>query len=162
MAPTTQTLYAHATIITVNKTRDVILDGALLIHEDRIQAIRRTAELTPQLTDCVKVIDCRNRIIIPGLINTHAHLSQSLMRGLAEDLPLFNWLCDSIWPLEAVVQGLDGYGSARLTIAEMLKSGTTCFWRQWCLTTAGWTISFAPLEKWESGGCIVCSTLAYG
>ncbi|ETS80954.1 hypothetical protein PFICI_08483 [Pestalotiopsis fici W106-1] len=71
------------------------------------------------------------RIIIPGLINTHAHLAQSLLRGLAEDLPLHSWLCDRIWPLEAAYGGqgdtADGYIAARTTIAEMLLSGTTCF-----------------------------------
>ena len=129
MAQSVSTLYAHATIVTVNKTRDVILDGALLIYADdnRIAAIGKTAQLLALVPNHANVINCYNRIIIPGLINTHAHLSQSLMRGLAEDLPLFDWLCDSIWPLEAAVQGLDGYDSARLTIAEMLKSGTTCF-----------------------------------
>jgi hypothetical protein len=65
--------------------------------------------------------------VIPGLINTHAHLAQSLLRGLAEDLDLHSWLCDAIWPLEACYEGEDGYVAARLTIAEMLKTGTTCF-----------------------------------
>jgi cytosine/adenosine deaminase-related metal-dependent hydrolase len=50
-----------------------------------------------------------------------------LLRGLAEDLPLHNWLCDAIWPLEAAYAQNDGYDAARLTILEMLKTGTTCF-----------------------------------
>jgi cytosine/adenosine deaminase-related metal-dependent hydrolase len=54
-------------------------------------------------------------------------LAQSLLRGLAEDLPFALWLYDAIWPLEAKYAAEDGYVAARLTIAEMPKSGTTCF-----------------------------------
>ncbi|KAH7066892.1 5-methylthioadenosine/S-adenosylhomocysteine deaminase n1 [Paraphoma chrysanthemicola] len=123
-------LFVHATIITVNKEREVILDGALLIRYGRIAAIGKTkAILTKIQTEEEKldVVDCTNKIIIPGLVNTHAHLAQSLLRGLAEDLSLHNWLCDAIWPLEANYAEEDGYVASMLTIAEMLKTGTTCF-----------------------------------
>ncbi|KAI8941898.1 hypothetical protein NX059_000012 [Plenodomus lindquistii] len=124
--------FVHATIITVNKNREVILDGALLVSNGRIAALGKTAELSSDIDASgsdvkVEIIDCSNKIIIPGLINTHAHLAQSLLRGLAEDLPLHNWLCDAIWPLEANYAEDDGYAASILTIAEMLKTGTTCF-----------------------------------
>ncbi|KAL1794948.1 hypothetical protein ACET3X_006764 [Alternaria dauci] len=124
-------LFTHATIITVNKSRDVILDGAILIEQGRIAALGKTVDLVDQLNSNkdrnIQTIECNNRIIIPGLVNTHAHLAQSLLRGLAEDLPLHNWLCDAIWPLEANYAEDDGYVASMLTIAEMLKTGTTCF-----------------------------------
>ncbi|KAG9188455.1 hypothetical protein G6011_02378 [Alternaria panax] len=124
-------LFTHATIITVNKSREVILDGAILIEQGRIVALGKTADLVDQFDSNkdqdVQIIECKNRIIIPGLVNTHAHLAQSLLRGLAEDLPLHNWLCDAIWPLEANYAEDDGYVASMLTIAEMLKTGTTCF-----------------------------------
>ncbi|KAJ4348494.1 uncharacterized protein N0V89_009870 [Didymosphaeria variabile] len=123
-------LFIHATIVTVNKSRDVILDGALLVESGRIKAIGKTAELLQQSQgtgSSVEITDCTNQIIIPGLINTHAHLAQSLLRGLAEDLPLHEWLCDAIWPMEANYDETDGYVAALVTIAEMLKTGTTCF-----------------------------------
>lgn len=125
----TSSLYIHATIITVDKERRIILDGALLIRGKEIVAIGKTASLLndPLVSSDTERIDCSGRIILPGLINTHAHLAQSLLRGLAEDLPLHSWLCDVIWPLEANFGPRDGYIGARLTIAEMLKSGTTCF-----------------------------------
>jgi cytosine/adenosine deaminase-related metal-dependent hydrolase len=123
-------LYTHATIITVNSAREIFLDASLLVHKSRIVSISKShnnfASLLPPDTD-IKTIDCSGRIIIPGLINTHAHLAQSLLRGLAEDLPLHSWLCDAVWPLEASYQKDDGYVAAMLTIAEMLTSGTTCF-----------------------------------
>jgi cytosine/adenosine deaminase-related metal-dependent hydrolase len=124
------TLFIHATIITVNSTREIILDGAVLTHSSRIVAIGKSHENFSSLLPsnvAIETIDATNRIIIPGLINTHAHLAQSLLRGLAEDLPLHSWLCDAVWPLEASYQGDDGNVAALLTIAEMLKSGTTCF-----------------------------------
>lgn len=120
-------LYIHAIIITVNAQRDVILDGAIFIQHNRIAAIGKTENLLSQKDEDTQVVDCNNKIIIPGLINTHAHLAQSLLRGMAEDLPLHSWLCDAIWPLEANYEGNDGYVAAMLTIAEMLRSGTTCF-----------------------------------
>ena len=124
-------LLANATIITVNKSREVILNGAILIENGRITALGKTSDLVnqPSLNEKgeVDIIDCKNRIIIPGLVNTHAHLAQSLLRGLAEDLPLHNWLCDAIWTLEANYAEDDGYVASMLTVAEMLKTGTTCF-----------------------------------
>jgi cytosine/adenosine deaminase-related metal-dependent hydrolase len=128
---TSSYLFTHATIVTVNSKREVILEGALLVKDGRIAAVDKTAQLLPQIQQSTNqettVINCAGKIIIPGLINTHAHLAQSLLRGLAEDLPLHAWLCDAIWPLEANYAEDDGYVAARLTIAEMLKTGTTCF-----------------------------------
>jgi cytosine/adenosine deaminase-related metal-dependent hydrolase len=123
-------LFTHATIVTVNKSREIILDGALLVEAGRITTIGKTTELLGQVKgaeDRVDIVNCANKIIMPGLVNTHAHLAQSLLRGLAEDLPLHSWLCDAIWPLEANYADEDGYVAAMLTIAEMLKTGTTCF-----------------------------------
>jgi cytosine/adenosine deaminase-related metal-dependent hydrolase len=124
-------LLAHATIVTVNKNREIILDGALFIENGRITGLGKTTDLLKQLQSNsdqhFEVIDCTNKIIMPGLINTHAHLAQSLLRGLAEDLPLHSWLCDAIWPLEANYAEDDGYVASMLTITEMLKTGTTCF-----------------------------------
>jgi cytosine/adenosine deaminase-related metal-dependent hydrolase len=95
------TLYTHCTIITINSSRDIILDGALLITGSRITAVGKTAVLSRNITTDTRIINLEGKIIIPGLINTHSHLAQSLLRGLAENLPLHSWLCDAIWPLEA-------------------------------------------------------------
>jgi cytosine/adenosine deaminase-related metal-dependent hydrolase len=123
------TIYVHGTIITVNDLDHIILDGALLVRGDVITAVGKTEEIlsSENLPQNTKTVDLEGKIVIPGLVNTHSHLAQSLLRGLAEDLPLHSWLCDAIWPLEACYDGNDGYVAARLTIAEMLKSGTTCF-----------------------------------
>lgn len=151
------TLYTHATIITVDNSRTIWLDGAILVKGSRIQAIGKTTELNkhPTLPPQYKTMDCRGKIVIPGLINTHAHLGQSLLRGLAEDLQLHSWLCDAIWPLESCYEGDDGYIAARVTIAEMLKSGTTCFLEALLTPTSGIENAARALQEMGIRGCLV-------
>ncbi|KUI56284.1 hypothetical protein VP1G_03646 [Cytospora mali] len=127
------TLYQHATIITVNEKREIVLDGAILVTGSRIVLIDKTStvishpDFPKDGSSSVRIVDLSGKIIIPGLINTHCHTIQSLLRGLAEDLWLHPWMCDAIWPLEASYVADDGYHAASLTIAELLKGGTTCF-----------------------------------
>lgn len=147
-------LFTHATIITLDPERTIWLDGAILVQDGRIAAIGKTSALL-QGSQQDQIIDCHNNIIIPGLINTHAHLGQSLLRGLAEDLPLHSWLCDAIWPLEAHYQGDDGYFAARLTIAEMLKSGTTCFLEALLTPTSGFENAARAVEEMGIRACLV-------
>ena len=73
-------LYIHATIVTVNPTRDVILDGAILVKEDKIADIGKAVTLLEKHKE-EKTVDLAGRIIIPGLISTHMHTAQTLLRG---------------------------------------------------------------------------------
>lgn len=73
-------LYIHATIVTVNPTRDVILDGAILVKDDKIADIGKAGALLEKHHD-EKMVDLTGRIIIPGLISTHMHTAQTLLRG---------------------------------------------------------------------------------
>ena len=150
-------LFVHATIITVNKEREVILDGALLVESGRIAALGKSSELLSTATSEVEIVDCEDKIIIPGLINTHAHLAQSLLRGLAEDLNLHNWLCDAIWPLEANYAEKDGYVASLLTIAEMLKTGTTCFLEAMLTHRSGIENVVRAVEDAKIRACLVCT-----
>ncbi len=75
--------------------------------------------------DADEVINGEGKVLIPGLINTHTHLSMTLMRGLADDMPLNTWLNNYIWPAEANLSGEHCYAGALLACAEMIKSGTT-------------------------------------
>ena len=74
-----------------------------------------------------KVIDANGKILLPGFINTHTHLSMTLFRGLADDLSLDSWLNDHIWPIEANLNGEYCYIGALLGAVELIKSGTTTF-----------------------------------
>lgn len=150
-------LYIHATIVTLDNTRRIYVDGALLVHGNRIAAVDETEALlqSSSVRPDTTIIDCANCIIIPGLINTHAHLAQSLLRGLAEDLPLRSWLCDAVWPLEANYESQDGYVAARLTIAEMLRSGTTCFLEAMLTHRSGFANVSRAVEELGIRACLV-------
>ena len=148
-------LFIRPTIITVNQDRDIFVDGALLVQSNRIAAIGKTDILTSAVDDATEIINCENKIIIPGLINTHAHLAQSLLRGLAEDLPLHNWLCDAVWPLEANYAEEDGYTASMLTIAEMLKTGTTCFLEAMMTHRSGLDNVIRAVEQTGIRACLV-------
>lgn len=100
-----------------------IKKGSVLIENDKIMEIN---EKTGQKdADCI--IDGEKKVLIPGLVNTHTHLSMNLLRGLADDLPLDTWLNDHIWPVESHLTGEYCYAGALLACIEMIKSGTTTF-----------------------------------
>ena len=72
------------------------------------------------------IVSLKDHILIPGLVNAHNHLSMSLMRGIADDLPLMEWLQNHIWPTETKFVGPDFVkDGAMLAIAEMFLTGTT-------------------------------------
>ena len=157
------TLYVHGVIITINASREIFLDGAILVNGSRIVAVGPTAVLqqSPDASDAT-IVDLKHKIVIPGLINTHAHVAQSLLRGLGENLPLHSWLCDAIWPLEASFDGGDGYIAAKLTIAEMLKSGTTCFLEAMLTHRAGFDNVVRAVEESGIRACLVCASRCSG
>lgn len=119
-------LYTHATVVTVDASRRIINDGAIRVVGDTINDIGKSDILKGKYPDDEEC-DLSGRIIIPGLISTHMHTAQTLLRGTADDLELVSWLCERIWVLQGNFTAEDGYAAARLSIGEMLKSGTTCF-----------------------------------
>lgn len=120
-----------ATIITMGEERTVIRDGAIWVKEGRIAAIGKYEALQAvygaQLTDESDRYNLAGKLVIPGLIDTHVHLAQALIRGCADDMDLIPWLLERVWPLQGNYTAEDGRVSAALCIAEMLKSGTTAF-----------------------------------
>jgi len=95
----------------------------LLIKNDLISEI--SEDISGENVD--KIIDASDKILLPGFINTHTHLSMTLFRGLADDLSLDEWLNDNIWPMEANLNGDYCYSGALLGAVELIKSGTTTF-----------------------------------
>ena len=73
------------------------------------------------------VINARGLEAFPGMVNTHTHAAMTLLRGYADDMPLFDWLQNKIWPVEAKLTPEDIYWGSKLAILEMIKSGTTAF-----------------------------------
>jgi 5-methylthioadenosine/S-adenosylhomocysteine deaminase len=101
--------------------------GDLLIENDKIAEISKKNEEPINSKGVEKIIDGENKILMPGLINTHTHMSMNLFRGLADDMALDEWLNNHIWPTEAGLNGKYCYDGALLAITEMIKSGTTTF-----------------------------------
>lgn len=113
-------LIKNARILT-SASAEPIENGALLVKDGRIAKIGHfvaRADVT---------IDAEGALLMPGFIQGHIHLCQTLFRGLGEDMPLLPWLRNIIWPLEAVHDEESIYLSALLTCAELIKNGTTAF-----------------------------------
>ncbi len=117
-------LLTHATIITVNADRAVLKDAAIYIQNDRIQAIGDTATLQAQYPE-VAELDCRDRVIIPGMVNTHTHLFQTLLKGLGDDLVLKDWFLCMTGPSAVHLTPEDCYAAATHGCVESIKSGVT-------------------------------------
>lgn len=118
----------HATwIVPVDPAQSTLEAHSIAIGGGRIQAILPTAQAREQI-QAEEVIDLPGHVLIPGLINAHTHAPMTLLRGLADDLPLMTWLHDHIWPAEKRwVDPAFVREGTRLAALEMLKSGTVCF-----------------------------------
>src|SRR5688572_9281056 len=113
-------LISGATVLTMNDAFDVI-EGDVLVRDGRIARIAPT--LAAERVD--RTIDGRGAYLLPGFIQTHIHLCQTLFRGYADDLALLDWLKTRIWPMEAAHTSASLAAAARLAAAELLRSGTT-------------------------------------
>jgi 5-methylthioadenosine/S-adenosylhomocysteine deaminase len=102
------------------------LDPArILVKGDRISHIER-AHIKSEYPGNAEIIDARNAIIMPGLVNAHSHAAMTLFRGLADDLPLKEWLFEKIFPAESKhLRPETVYWGSLLGCLEMIASGTT-------------------------------------
>jgi len=99
---------------------NTIVRGDLLINGEHIAAIGGSGQTADT------VIDAEGCAVIPGFVQTHIHLCQTIFRGAADDLALIDWLKQRVWPMEAAHTAASITASARLGIAELIKGGTTC------------------------------------
>jgi 8-oxoguanine deaminase len=112
-------------LITLNADRQQIADGAIFVRNNLIDFVGSTVDLPPErATQADRVIDARDMIIMPGLVNTHHHLYQTLTRCIAVDSVLFNWL-KTLYPIWARMDGEAVYISALTGMAELILSGCT-------------------------------------
>jgi len=119
-------LIKNGMILTMNAELQIIEKGAVRVRDGIIMSVGKDA------ADCshdaqTREIDAQGGIIMPGLINSHTHAAMTLFRGLADDLPLMEWLNDHIFPAESRITADMVYRGTLLACAEMLLSGTTCF-----------------------------------
>ncbi|MCF6289466.1 MAG: amidohydrolase [Desulfobacterales bacterium] len=113
-------------LVTQDRERTIIDNGGVAVAGDTIVEIGPGRELLARYPG-VEVIDEPRGLIMPGLVNTHTHAAMACFRGLADDLPLMQWLQEYIFPAEARLTGEVVFHSTLLSIAEMIRSGTTSF-----------------------------------
>jgi len=113
-------LVRSGTILTMNDRFDVVA-GDVAIRDGRIEAV---GQVSPDAR-FDRVVDAAGGYVLPGLIQTHIHLCQTLFRGLADDLPLLDWLRRRVWPLEAAHDAESLRAAAQLAALELVTSGTT-------------------------------------
>ena len=112
-------LIKGGTVLTMDANNSIVR-ADLLIRD------RRIAEIGENISGADEVIDARGCAVLPGFVQTHIHLCQTLFRGAADDLALIDWLKKRVWPMEAAHTAESVRASAQLGVAELIKGGTTC------------------------------------
>ncbi len=111
----------NAYVITCNDNFDIYENGEVWIEDDKIVYVG-----PPKINFMAdKVVNCWGDIVMPGLINAHSHVPMQIFRGVAEDCDFQNWWYDNIRPFEEIITEDDMYWSTMLSIAEMVRGGTT-------------------------------------
>jgi 5-methylthioadenosine/S-adenosylhomocysteine deaminase len=115
-------LIAGGTVATCD-ANDAVVNGDVLVRDGAIVAVGPDAEAGARRP--YRRLDARGAAVVPGFVQAHVHLVQALFRGMADDLPLLEWLRARIWPLEAAHDEASLRASAELGLLELLRGGTT-------------------------------------
>lgn len=121
-------LIKNAQVVTMNTKMDYYNKGFIVIKNSKIVDLGSMETFQKEYgnkIDYKEEIDAQNNIIIPGFVNSHGHFAMTLFRGIADDLPLKDWLNNYIWPIEANLQENDCYIGTKLAAIEMIQGGTT-------------------------------------
>src|SRR4030043_1706591 len=117
----------NAILLTMDVGLTIYEPGAVAVQDDHILAVGNQDEICEQYSSA-QTIDCKGKVLMPGLINTHTHAAMTLLRGLADDLRLDVWLMGYMMPVERQFVSSDFVRlGTRLACAEMIRSGVTCF-----------------------------------
>jgi 5-methylthioadenosine/S-adenosylhomocysteine deaminase len=120
-------LIEHAVVITMDEERRIFPDGALLLDGRDIVQVGRAGDVRPARTPD-RVIDGRNRLVLPGFVNTHVHLSEHVNRGvMADEIPVDRYMAEWLIPLYSAITPEEEAYSALLACLEMIRTGTTTF-----------------------------------
>lgn len=118
--------YEHCTILTMDDKDTIIKDGSMVVDNGKIISLGTESEMIKTYPNS-KRVDLGGRLVMPGLINNHFHLAQSMFRGFSDDMTIDPWLFERIWPLQSAHDEKTFLAGARLAMLEMSKSGTTTF-----------------------------------
>jgi len=120
-------IISGGTCLTADSENEIIEGAIIVIKGDTIVEIGNDPEIVNRY-QAEKEISARNSLIIPGLINAHTHAPMTCLRGIADDLPLEEWLQDNIFPVESKFMNEEAaYWGTLLATVEMIRSGTTSF-----------------------------------
>lgn len=116
-------LIKNTNVLSMLDNKSIVENINICIDNGRIKHIGDIPEdFIPE-----KIIDGREKLVMPGLVNSHSHIAMSLFRNYADDLPFWPWLTEKIWPVEENLTAEDVYWGSMLSIIEMIQSGVTCF-----------------------------------
>ncbi len=116
-------LIKNINIVPMDGKNELIRNTNIYISDNEIVHI---GEIREDI-DVERIIDGKNKLAMPGLVNSHTHIGMSLLRNFADDLPLHDWLTKKIWPIEAKMNREDIYWGSLLSMVEMIQGGTTAF-----------------------------------
>lgn len=117
-------LIKNITAVTMSDSSGVIENAYIVINGNLIEYIGKEK---PETEDFDYVIDGENKVVMPGLVNTHTHLAMTLLRSYADDMNLQDWLFNKIFPFEDKLTADDILKGSEIGVDEMLAGGTTCF-----------------------------------
>ena len=117
-------LIKNATLISMNEKLNKIEENMdILIKDNIIEKIQKGIKIEEDIN--IKIIDATNKVVMPGLINTHSHIPMSIFRETVDGYNLQDWLTKKIWPMEDKLTKEDIYNTSLLTFIEMIKTGCT-------------------------------------
>ncbi len=146
------TRFDVGTVITMNDAGDIFRPGTVVYDETGIQYVGPPESCRHHADQTVAIPE---GIALPGLLNGHNHAAMSLMRGMADDSALFEWLSQHVWPLESRLTANDIYIGTLLAAAEMIHSGTVGFADMYfAMDAAAQAVKEAGLRAWLARGLV--------
>ncbi|NHK30728.1 MAG: amidohydrolase [Asgard group archaeon] len=118
----------NAHILTMNEQLQTYNRGYLLVKDSKILDIGPMDKFHSKYGNKIDVkeeIDAKGDLLLPGFVNSHGHLAMTLFRGIADDIPLYKWLREYIWPIEEKLTAKDCFLGSQLAAIEMIQGGTT-------------------------------------
>src|SRR3972149_297308 len=115
-----------AWLLTLDRERRILLDGAVAVADGRIVAVGKTDDGAPD-HPAPRVISARGKVVTPGLVDSHIHTTFQMSRGLADEVGSKRFLFERMYPYEAALDEADALASIRLCLLERLKNGVTPF-----------------------------------
>jgi 5-methylthioadenosine/S-adenosylhomocysteine deaminase len=144
-------LIENGAVLTMDEQDAILNPGWVWVEDDRIADLGRGSPPEDVGTQADRVIDARHMAVMPGMINGHTHLSQTMMRGLADDKPLLAWLKQVIWPLQTELTAEDMHLASLLGLVENLRCGVTSVVQHHKITTSPAHVDAAAKAAHEAG-----------